>query len=635
MSLDCLAEICEGERLLSLRSGHSHLCGHFGGLRLGISARPFLVALIAFCIYINPLAAQITCHVQELQNQIAPDELPAAEKLTGIGNVHLPITASPEAQAWFDQGLNLLHDFWDYESARAFEQSIRLDPGCAMCYWGLYQAEAFYHSLAKDYAGEALDKAAQLEDRVSKREQLYIEATRRGKADLWRQLAADYPSDSEAQVMLATTASGEEEVQILRSILKADPNNSAANHYYIHALEGTSHPEQALHSAEILPSLAPNSGHMVHMPGHIFFRIGDYARAEQAFTQSMQVDERYLREYHVSPDYDWNYVHNLMYGITNLMEEGKFAKAAALSAKLSGARGKLEASLYIYLVRDGISRLNPGLPIALRTANWKQALNLLEAHTREVGQPHLKFLALELTRFVRGMQAADKNRLLEAQTLSGQMAADLERASHENSTGEARLNRKLQVLPDALLSPILKNLSVMSLELRATIAAHQWRTSDAEILFSEAQRQETALGYHEPPSYIRPVGETEGAAMSAVRNWSAATSAYERALLERPHSGFAIYGLALCAEKSGNSTAALKQYREFVTVWKDADPDLPQLRHARKVIARKESVTFERACLAIRSPPRQISMKECVSWPPVIASGPGPSKRMVRTRTQA
>jgi tetratricopeptide (TPR) repeat protein len=197
---------------------------------------------------------------------------------------------------------------------------------------------------------------------------------------------------------------------------------------------------------------------------------------------------------------------------------------------------------------------------------------------------------LELTRFVRGMQAADKNRLVEAETLSGQMAADLERASHENSNREAPPNRKLQVLPDALLLPILKNLSVMSLELRATIAAHQSRSSDAEKLFSEAQRQETALGYHEPPSYIRPVGETEGAAMLAIRNWSAATSAYQRALLERPHSGFAIYGLALCAEKSGNSNAALKQYREFVSVWKDADPDLPQLKHARKVIAGKPPV---------------------------------------------
>ena len=125
----------------------------------------------------------------------------------------------------------------------------------------------------------------------------------------------------------------------MQSILKDKPEDSAANHYYIHALEASEHPEQALHSAEILARLAPASGHMVHMPGHIFFRIGDYARAEQAFAASMQVDERYMQEQHVQPDNDWNYVHNLMYAIANLMEEGKLKEATALSDEAhSGAR---------------------------------------------------------------------------------------------------------------------------------------------------------------------------------------------------------------------------------------------------------------------------------------------------------
>jgi tetratricopeptide (TPR) repeat protein len=326
------------------------------------------------------------------------------------------------------------------------------------------------------------------------------------------------------------------------------------------------------------------------MPGHIFFRLGDYTRAEQAFTQSMQVDERYLHQQHVSPDYDWNYVHNLMYAITNLMEEGKLAQATVLSAKLSEARGKLEASLYIHLVRDAISRLDPRLPVALRTANWKQTLKLLHARKHDTGHPHLEFLALQLTRFAAGIRAADRNRLEEAQVLSRQLDADLRRASHENTNLEAQPERKLQVLPDALFPPILKNLSVMSLELRATIATHRGRIDEAGALFADAQGEENALGYHEPPSYIRPVGESEGAAMLAVRNWSAATRAYQRALLERPHSGWAIYGIALCAEKSGNAAAAVRTYREFVTAWKDADADLSQIKHAKRVISRNQSV---------------------------------------------
>ena len=81
--------------------------------------------------------------------------------MTGIGNAHMQITATPEAQMWFNQGLNLLHDFWDYESARAFEQSVRVDPQCAMCYWGLYKAESFYHSTAQGYAGRGAGQGRQ------------------------------------------------------------------------------------------------------------------------------------------------------------------------------------------------------------------------------------------------------------------------------------------------------------------------------------------------------------------------------------------------------------------------------------------------------------------------------------------
>jgi hypothetical protein len=98
------------------------------------------------------------------------------QKLTGIGNVHLQIRATPEAQMWFDQGLNLFHDFWDYEAERAFEQAIRVDPQCAMCYWGLYQTETFSHGDSKYYATQALTKAMSLRGRASKAERLFIEA---------------------------------------------------------------------------------------------------------------------------------------------------------------------------------------------------------------------------------------------------------------------------------------------------------------------------------------------------------------------------------------------------------------------------------------------------------------------------
>ena len=341
--------------------------------------------LLAVCLAPQPRLAMaqmnMSGHTMETRDETPPGELPVPRKMTGIGNAHMQITAVPEAQMWFDQGLNLLHDFWDYESARAFEQSVRVDPQCAICYWGLYKAESFYHSTAQGYAGQALASAVSLKEHASDRERLYIEASalHEGAVDLLRELVRKYPEDTQGQIFLAGVVDRKEALAILQSVLKDKPEDSAANHYYIHDLEASEHPEQALHSAEILASLAPASGHMVHMPGHIFFRIGDYARAEQAFAASMRVDERYMQEQHVQPDNDWNYVHNLMYAIANLMEEGKPKEATALSMKLTNARGELESTLYIHAARDSISRLDPRLPVALRTADWAQVIELLKA----------------------------------------------------------------------------------------------------------------------------------------------------------------------------------------------------------------------------------------------------------------
>jgi tetratricopeptide (TPR) repeat protein len=144
---------------------------------------------------------------------------------------------------------------------------------------------------------------------------------------------------------------------------------------------------------------------------------------------------------------------------------------------------------------------------------------------------------------------------------------------------------KLQVMPDALPQPLLSNLSVMSLELRASLLTARGKTGEAKELFAKAAQEEKALGYHEPPNYIRPVGETEGVAMMAVGNWADARASYERALVERPHSGLALYGTAMSSEKSGDSRAAAKEYAIFLSAWKNADPALPEVSHARRYLA--------------------------------------------------
>src|SRR3984957_6275055 len=115
-------------------------------------------------------------HVMEMQDEIPPEKLPPPIRMSGIGNAHIEISANPEARIWFDQGLNLLHDFCDYESARSFEQGVRVDPQCAMCYWGLYKAESFYHSTTQGLAGRALAEAVALKMHVSERERFCIDA---------------------------------------------------------------------------------------------------------------------------------------------------------------------------------------------------------------------------------------------------------------------------------------------------------------------------------------------------------------------------------------------------------------------------------------------------------------------------
>ena len=554
-------------------------------------------------------------HTMETRDETPPGELPVPRKMTGIGNVHMQITATPEAQMWFNQGLNLLHDFWDYESARAFQQSVRVDPQCAMCYWGLYKAEAFYHSTAQGYAGQALAKAVSLKGQASQRERIYIEASAlhedalknaqpgpilSRELQLWRKLVRKYPRDTQARIFLAGIGDRKEALAILQSVLKDTPEDSAANHYYIHNLEASEHPEQALHSAEILASLAPAAGHMVHMPGHIFFRIGDYARAEQAFAASMRVDERYMQEQHVQPDNDWNYVHNMMYAIANLMEEGKRKEATALSMKLTHARGELEPTLYINAARDSISRLDPRLPVALRTADWAQVTDLLKASAPPAARPNLDFLGRQLARFAAGMQAVETQDFPKAGESSVGFDAELWRMSrqlHDSPRMRTMANNapaggppQMQVMPDAELQPLLGSLSVMSLELRASLLTAQKKTSEAKSLFAKAAQEEKDLGYREPPNYIRPVGETEGAAMMAIGDLTDARAAYERALLERPRSGLVLYGIAMSSEKSGEPEAAAKEYADFLAAWKDANPALPQVTHAQTYLAEHPAV---------------------------------------------
>src|SRR5579872_1591830 len=585
---------------------------------------PLLASAVLFC---SAASAQSMAgmNMTDMQPVPPPDQLPVPIKMTGIGNSHITIKATPEAQAWFDQGLSLLHDFWDYESAKAFEQAIRVDPNCAMCEWGLAQAlEMRGDDAVKPYTRRALDEAERLKSHASATDKLYIDAanadfapSERGKSPaipILRKLVKKSPHDIQARIFLAEAvgegfdengepkAGQKERIEILEQILREAPNDSAANHYWIHAIEPSNHPERAIPSSALLASLAPTSGHMVHMPGHIYYRVGNYAHAEHWFAASTTADETYMREQHVSVDDDWNYVHNMMYAIANLMEQGKLAEANALSDHLADARGQLSATLYIWSARDQMARVSRRLPVALRTADWDAALVLLsQANLPESDKTvNLRFLASELSDFATGMKALESNNVAAAQSASERMDAGLWRTKRASDAADEAKKKAddaakkdaaaaakppaLPISPDAMAAPVFQALTIASLELHASVLVAQGKLQPGKKEFAAAVAEEKKLGYREPPFYIRPVGENEAISLIRAKDYAGARAAYEDALKERPNSGFALYGLARVRELSGDSAGARQAYADFLKAWSAADALLPELAHAHQVV---------------------------------------------------
>jgi len=517
-------------------------------------------------------------------------KLPPPLHLDGIGQAHIPITAkSLEAQQWFDQGLALLHCFWDYEATRAFEQSVRLDPDCAMCHWGLFQALDFSGDDAQ--AKTELARASELAPKASDREQRYIRADteRQSKKDEeatqayikeMEALEAHYPDDLQAKIFLAGSLGGGFDSQgdprpgtlygqsLLRNLLRDYPDNAAVNHYWIHAVEGGDHPEWALESAEKLGKLAPGSGHVVHMPGHIFYRLGDYERAREIFLQAERVDRDYMAREHVSVRDDWNYAHNLAYLIADCAEAGRYKEGLEHAATLKGTaddpEGSTNPGFYILQIGSSAARL------AIRFGAWDDVIG----HPLNFGMPEDQMSVAArgyrdgLLAYARGMKAAESGDLLAADRQSEALDALLWRVSREKLDQE---NGRAQVV---------KLLAVASLDLRANLAADRGDHAGMQKLFDQAIAAEHDLGYSEPPQYSRPESESLGFALIRAGKYSDARETFGKTLHERPKSGFALYGIALAWDREGNHAEAAQAYRAFLDAWRNADPNLPQVQSA-------------------------------------------------------
>jgi tetratricopeptide (TPR) repeat protein len=538
------------------------------------------------------------------QHTADPDEtkidlakLPTPQHISGLGTAHITITTkSAEAQQWFDQGLAALHCFWDYESMRAFEQAVRLDPDCAMCHWGLARALGS-HGGEKDLEKKELSKAQELASKASDHEQRYIRADAAAhdksgdEADTayakeMEALIDRYPDDLDAKLLYALSLNRGYSTDgdphpgtlygqtALREILEQHPENAAANHYWIHAVEG-SHPELALASAEKLGSLAPASGHMVHMPGHIFYRVGDYERARRSFLDAMRVDRDYMDKQHVPEKDDWNYAHNISYLIANCAEEGRYQEAREHARLLQGLSNDPDHSgapnFYVLQIGSTEERL------AIRFADWDSAIH----HPLQFGVPDDKLSIWArryrdgLIAYASGMKAVESGEIAEAEHQSMVLDALLWRLAKADVDDDNKGGR----------DRVLKLLGTASLELRGATAAHKGDLEEGRKLLERASKEEKELGYSEPPQYSRPPLEVLGEALIRAGRYKEARDVYHSELLDRPHSGFALYGIATAWDKEGNHAEAAKAYGEFLTAWSHADADLVQVKVAKAYVS--------------------------------------------------
>lgn len=549
-----------------------------------------VLAVTAAPILAQPAATVQACHAAAVS---VPESLPPPPLLEGIGGAHLRVSCSAEAQRYFDQGLNLLHCFWDFEALRAFREAVRLDPACAMGWWGIHRALYYNRREQGSERDSSLARAIELSERASEHERFYIEAAAEltvperspaeARAAFIRAMEAlidRWPGDLQAQLLLADfLRQGYEPADgrpregqlysqaILRNVLARHPDNAAAHHYFIHAVENSSRPEDGLESAAVLPRLAPGCGHIAHMPGHIYYRIGDYAKARAAFLASREVDLAYMREQGIAPVDTWNYVHNLDYLVGSCAEDGRYREGLRWAEELERlpvdpSRSKsLGLGFILYGGQTARARLQ------MRYGFWEDAAESLERVVDQAG-PAADSLVRDyqsgVLAYARGMAAIARGDAAAVTHQIGELGSRVEKLSAVTPS----------VGSDWYVGNAAKILGVNLLELRGARHSLEGEHEDAVVLLKEAVDRERDLGYWEPPHYTRPVIETLAGAYERAGRWQDARDAWQGSLKLRPHNGHALYGLARAWAAEGHRDEAAKAFEAFRRAWKDADRDL-------------------------------------------------------------
>ena len=342
-------------------------------------------------------------------------------------------------------------------------------------------------------------------------------------------------------------------------------------------MENGPHTEHALESAIKLPRLAPSSRHLTHMPGHIYYRVGEYEKAREAFLAAWRVDEAYMKAQNIAPVNNWNYTHNLDYLVGNCAEDGRYAEGlrwAALLQNISPPPERVKASGLGYIIYGGYTAV---ARLQMRYGFWNEAAaSLKQSLTRHAFKSNLAQGYLNgLLAYATGIAAVEKNKRKEAEASLQSLENLMQQLAAE----------KMQYGSDWYSGHGKRVLEVAAMELRGVVLNLQGKPDEAIQQLQASVEKEKELGYWEPPHYTRPVLESLARVYLQAGRAAEARDAYQKILRLRPRNGHAAIGIARSFWQEGKKAEATQAYAEFQKIWANADASLPQVKEAHSRFA--------------------------------------------------
>ena len=518
-------------------------------------------------------------------------ERPIAPALTGLGSLHMPVsTTVPEAQAFFNQGVRLLYAFNHQESRRAFEEAARLDPSLAMAWWGQAMTLAVNLNapmpeenarLARDASNTAMRKRGS----ASLREQGLIEAlaTRfsadpqaarppldRAYASAMSRVAARYPDDADVQVFsvdavmntmawdywLKDGAFKPDAVPLksaLETVMARRPDHAGAHHYYIHLVEGSATPELAEKSADVLGAMMPAAGHMVHMPAHIYLRVGRYADAADANVRAIAADEDYLAQCQAQGLYPVSYYpHNLHFLWAAATLEGRGAAAIDAAREVAAKVPHHHAGALAWTSDFPVT---PWLAYA-RFGRWQEMLT-------EPSPPVTEPYATGIWHYARALAFVARRDLARAEAEQKALAAVLEHDAFKTTLKDL---------------PLLTNLQIARRIVDAELSAQAGRPDEAVRVLKEAVVIEDSIPYSEPPVWHQPVRQVLGGVLVDAARGAEAEAVYREDLRRFRDNGWSLFGLTRSLELQGRVDEAATARAAFERAWTRAETTLTSSR---------------------------------------------------------